>query len=165
MSENFTYLGATNLGPGPGSYLTNNAGYPDVDYTLGAPQCTGCPAGGLYTIIQQKWLALNAINTLEVWTDWRRLPYTETGATKLYNSGGAPLNAPTTNFVYGDGGAFTSTGLTSYGPARSVAPQITPADQIPVRYLYPQTEYNYNSANVGAQGTITRYSRVFWDLN
>ncbi len=158
----FTGASASTLGPGANTYLTNNASYPDVDYT-GVPQCVGCPAGGLFTILQQKWFALNGINTLEIWTDWRRVPYTDV-ATKLYNGGG---NAPTTNFVYGDGGGFSggpsSPGI---GPFRSVAPQITPADQIPVRYLYPQTEYNYNTANVAAEGTVGRYTpRVFWDLN
>jgi len=155
MQENFSYLGVT-----IGNYIVNNTSFPDVDYNTGVPQCLGCPGGGLFTILQQKWFALNAINTLEVWTDWRRVPYTETGATKLFNGGGTPLNAPTTNFVYGDGGGFPTP-----GPFRSVSPQITPADQIPVRYLYPQTEYNYNAANVGGEGTITRYSRIFWDLN
>ena len=130
--------------------------YPDVDYDLGVPQGVGGPGGGLYTILQQKWFALNAINTLEVWTDWRRVPYSEV-ATKILSSG---ATAPTTNFVYGDGGGFPTP-----GPFRSVAPQIQPSDNIPVRYLYPQTEYNYNTANAAAEGTVTRYSRIFWDLN
>lgn len=35
---------------------------------------------------------------------------------------------------------------------------------IPVRLLYPQAEYNYNAANVGAEGTISaQTSTVFWD--
>ena len=67
--------------------------------------------------------------------------------------------APSDKVVYGDGAGYVP------GPARSVSPQIQPSDNIPVRYLYPQTEYNYNTANVAAEGTVTRYSRVFWDLN
>lgn len=36
---------------------------------------------------------------------------------------------------------------------------------IPKRYLYPQSEYNVNATNVGAQGTINPLtSGVFWDL-
>lgn len=31
------------------------------------------PVGGLFTIITQKWFALNGLNPLEVWTDYRRL--------------------------------------------------------------------------------------------
>ena len=110
----------------------------------------------MFTILSQKWFALNAINTLEIWTDYRRVPYTEV-ATNLISTS-APNDAPTDHFVYGDGGAFDA------GPTISVSPQNT-STKIPVRYLYPQTEYNYNAANVGAQGTITRYSRIFWDLN
>lgn len=35
---------------------------------------------------------------------------------------------------------------------------------VPVRLLYPQAEYNYNAANVAAQGTINaQTSKVFWD--
>ncbi|MBC8051557.1 MAG: SusD/RagB family nutrient-binding outer membrane lipoprotein [Sphingobacteriaceae bacterium] len=35
---------------------------------------------------------------------------------------------------------------------------------IPVRLSYPQEEYNYNSANVAAQGSVnTQTSKVFWD--
>jgi hypothetical protein len=160
QQQSFSYLGATNLGPGAGSYLTINTTYPDVDYGTGLPQCLGCPGGGLYTILQQKWFALNGLSTLEIWTDWRRVAYTEV-ATKLYNGGG---NAPTDHFVYGDGGGYTGSGLANgIGPFRSISPQISPADQIPVRYLYPQTEYNYNGGNVPPG--ITRYSKVFWDVN
>lgn len=37
---------------------------------------------------------------------------------------------------------------------------------IPNRLLYPQNEYQYNSANVNAEGTIdAQTSRIFWDPN
>jgi hypothetical protein len=37
---------------------------------------------------------------------------------------------------------------------------------IPLRLLYPQNEYSYNSANVAAQGDINaQTSRIFWDPN
>lgn len=152
--ESFIYLGVPNALASAAAYRTFNATYPDVDYTAG-PIGAGGPSGGIYTILSQKWFALNATSTLEVWTDWRRVPYSEV-ATKLISNGAA---APTDKFVYGDGAGYIP------GPARSVSPQIQPSDNIPVRYLYPQTEYNYNTANVAAQGSITRYSRIFWDLN
>ncbi|NOT51535.1 MAG: SusD/RagB family nutrient-binding outer membrane lipoprotein [Chitinophagaceae bacterium] len=162
--ENFIYLGIP-AGTAPtavANYLSYNAGYPDVDYTTAAPIVSGGPVGGLFTILSQKWFALAGTSTLEVWTDWRRVPYTEV-ATNVQSIPGAG-DAPSTNFVYGDGGGYLGSGLSQGpGPFRSVSPQITPADKIPVRYLYPQTEYNYNAGNVPAG--ITRYSRVFWDLN
>lgn len=38
------------------------------------------------------------------------------------------------------------------------------SNQVPLRILYPQTEYNYNAANVGKEGTINaQSSRIFWD--
>lgn len=157
IQESFNYVSAGSAA----GYIAGNATYPDVDYN-GVAQGPGGPVGGLFTILSQKWFALNAINTLEVWTDWRRVPYSEVATKVLYNNS----NAPTTNFVYGDGGGYFGTsGSPGPGPFRSVSPQITAADNIPVRYLYPQSEYNYNTSNVAAQGTITRYSRVFWDLN
>ncbi len=147
--ESFSYMGV------PSSYSTymgNNAGYADVDAS--APSNSPAnpagtqPVGGLFTIISQKWFALNGINTLEVWSDYRRIGYNQVVTSSAIND----------RFVYGAGVGYDA------GPTISVAPQNT-ATKIPVRYLYPQTEYNYNTANVAAQGTIERYSRVFWDLN
>ena len=38
--------------------------------------------------------------------------------------------------------------------------------KVPVRLLYPQSEYNYNPDNVLSQGTISQFtSRIFWDIN
>jgi Starch-binding associating with outer membrane len=35
---------------------------------------------------------------------------------------------------------------------------------LPVRLLYPQTEYDYNASNVGAQGSVSQFtSKLFWD--
>ena len=149
IDESFIYVGAT----GSAAYISGNASYPDVDYN-GSAQGPGGPVGGLFTILSQKWFALNAINTLEVWTDYRRVPYSEV-ATKIIATG---ANAPSDHFVYGDGGGYDP------GPPISVSPQNT-STKIPVRYLYPQTEYNYNAANVNAEGVVDRYTRIFWDLN
>lgn len=158
INESFIFTGVPNPATAAATYIANNATYPDVDYN-GLPQGTGAPAGGLFTILSQKWFALNGYNSLEIWTDWRRVAYSEV-ATRL-RSGAA---APTSNFIYGDGGAYNGFGLSlGVGPFRSLSPQISPADNIPVRYLYPQSEYNYNAGNVPAG--ITRYSKVFWDVN
>jgi hypothetical protein len=76
-------------------------------------------------IVYQKYLALNGINHLEAWTDYRRL--------------GVPSNLA----------------LSIY-PGR--------AAQIPVRLLYPQSEYNFNAGNVSGEGTISQFtSFIFWD--
>ncbi len=157
IQESFRYVGssnpsstlANNAGAALAGYLAFNAGYPDVDITA-APIAPGYPAGGIATILSQKWFALNGINTLEVWTDYRRVPFSEVATL---------AGASTTHFTYGTAGGYTA------GPKISVAPQNT-STVIPVRYLYPQTEYNYNSANVGSQGVINQFSsRIFWDLN
>jgi len=148
IAESFRYIG----GGDPSTYLANNAGYSDVDVTAVSnspvnPAGTQ-PVGGLFTIISQKWFALNGVNTLEVWTDYRRLGYNEVVSASSVND----------RFVYGAGVGYDP------GPPISVAPQNT-STKIPVRYLYPQAEYNYNSANVAAEGSIDRYTKIFWDIN
>ncbi|WP_240163513.1 SusD/RagB family nutrient-binding outer membrane lipoprotein [Spirosoma taeanense] len=36
--------------------------------------------------------------------------------------------------------------------------------QIPIRLLYPQSEYNYNQTNVNAQGTVSQFTtKIFWE--
>ena len=148
ITESFNYVGAS----GAAGYITGNAGWADVDVnaTGSTPATPGVyPLGGIFTVLSQKWFALNAISTLEVWTDYRRVPYTEVRPTSTVND----------HFVYGAAVGYDP------GPPISVSPQNT-STKIPVRYLYPQTEYNYNAANVGAEGTVDPFtSRIFWDLN
>ena len=131
--ESFLFLGLTEADAD--DYLAYNEGYPDVDYA--APSIVaGQPGGGLYTILSQKWFALNMIAPYEVWTDYRR-----------------------TGMTYG-----VASGLTA-GPTLSIDPART-ATSIPVRLFYPQNEYNYNATNVGAEGTINVFTgRLFWDVN
>jgi hypothetical protein len=133
IRESFVWLGLTSAQAD--TYIANNAGYPDVDYN--APSIVpGQPGGGLFTILQQKWFALNMINPLEIWNDWRR-----------------------TDIVYGLAGTFDA------GPTISVDPGHD-ARGIPKRLFYPQNEYNYNAANVLNEGTINVWTnKIFWDLN
>lgn len=132
--ESFAWLGLTTTDVD--DYLAWNAGYPDVDYDAPA-LAPGLPAGGLYSILSQKWFSLNSIAPYEVWTDYRR-----------------------TGIVYGVGGGFTA------GPTISVDPGTPAGAKIPVRLFYPQNEYNYNAENVSGEGTINvTTSRIFWDLN
>lgn len=126
ITESFVWLGLT--ADQATTYITNNATYPDVDYDAAG--------GGLFTILSQKWFALNGIAPYEIWTDYRRTDY------EL----GTPVDFDP-------------------GPPISVDPGNTSTD-IPTRLFYPQNEYNYNAKNVGAEGTINVFtSKVFWDLN
>lgn len=109
-------------------YIARNAGKPDVDVTAAA--------NPIYTIVNQKWFALNAIATLEVWTDYRRTDI---------NYGG-----PQAGYLV--------------GPPRSVFNSTSLNSKIPVRLFYPQSEFLYNVANVPQN--IDRFnSRIFWDIN
>ena len=141
VTENFNFLGGfADPATSANTYITGNAGYPDVDYTAG-PLAAGLPGGGLYTILQQKWFALNGIAPYEIWTDFRR-----------------------TDIAYGKAGQFPAPApYVGDGPPISVSPANT-TTKVPTRLLYPQTEYNYNAANVLAEGNVDRYGKPFWDL-
>ena len=69
-----TYLGVPNPTTALADYLAFNSGYPDVDYTAG-PLAAGYPAGGIATILSQKWFALNGNSSVEAWTEYRRTGY------------------------------------------------------------------------------------------
>jgi hypothetical protein len=148
ITESFVWLGLT---PAAASaYITGNAGYVDVDILApGSQPGTAYPiapgAGtpnaaskSVYTIVSQKWFALNGIAPFEVYSDYRRW-----------------------NVRYG-----IETGYTE-GPSLSIFPgKPASVNSIPNRLLYPQSEYNFNAANVGAQGLVNAFtSRVFWDIN
>lgn len=141
VTESFTSLGLT--AAQATSYMNGNAGYADVDYTA-PPLHAGQPGGGLFTIISQKWFALNAIAPYEVWSDYRRVN----------------MSATVDHFVYGKAVDYEP------GPPLSVSPGLPPSvTMIPNRLLYVQAEYNYNAANVSAQGTINPFtSHIFWDI-
>ncbi len=139
IRESFTSLGLTTTQAT--NYINGNAGYADVDYTAVAGGAVGNNVdGGLYTIIAQKWFALNGIAPFEVWSDYRR-----------------------TDITYGEGVSYDQTG--TGGWATSLSTLSGAASTIPVRLFYPQSEYSFNEANVNTQGTISVFtSKVFWDL-
>lgn len=113
VQQNFTYLGA---GDATGYLAANVISSWDL-----APD-------KMVLIMTQKWAAMNGINDIESWSDYRRL--------------NIPADIPISN-----------------NPAASIR-------QVPVRMLYPQSEYNYNPDNVLAQGAISQFtSRIFWDVN
>ena len=57
---------------------------------------------------------------------------------------------------------YRRTGFPSNIPVTKAA---NPGPNIPVRFRYPQNEYNYNPGNVAAEGTISPFtSNIFWDL-
>lgn len=137
IDESFIWLGLT--ATAAANYRAFNTGYSDVDYAVSTNK--------IWTIIMQKWFALNSIATYEVWTDYRRININGQGhfVTGGNGFGGTPIGFPE-------------------GPPISVWPANT-SDEIPVRLLYPQAEYNYNAANVAAEGNINQFtSRIFWDI-
>lgn len=117
ITESFTSLGLT--AANATSYINNNATYSDVDIAgVAGEYVPGTPGGGMYTIMSQKWFALNSIATLEVWTDYRR-----------------------TDIPYGVSSDFTQ------GPPLSVSPGVS-TTKLPIRLFYPQSEASYNAANL-----------------
>lgn len=141
VTQNFVYLdpnaGATATPEGDQAIDASDAGV----YLDGVTGLLSTPDPGymqyvnwaaatdkIQLIITQKWAALNSINWVEAWTDYRRTGF------------------PPTNIL----------GL-SHAPTH-VQPQI------PVRYLYPQSELSANAANVPALSTTDLFnSPPFWD--
>ena len=114
VQQNFTYLGA-------GSASDYLAASSVSSWDLATTD-------KITLIMTQKWAAMNGINDIESWSDYRRL--------------NIPSDIPISN-----------------NPAATVR-------KVPVRMLYPQSEYNYNPDNVLAQGAISQFtSRIFWDVD
>jgi len=89
----------------------------------------------LEAIITQKYIALNFVNGFEAWQEYKR-----------------------TGFPRISGTAATTT----FASSASVA---TTPDRLPVRSLYPTTEYNLNP-NVPPAASINPFtSKIFWDIN
>ncbi|KIO77003.1 hypothetical protein TH53_11570 [Pedobacter lusitanus] len=88
----------------------------------------------LEAIITQKYIASNTINSFEAWSDFRRTTYP-----KIQANGSA-----TTTFV-------------------SISSASSRPDKLPVRDIYPQTEYNLNPNTPQINNAFS--SPIFWDLN
>jgi hypothetical protein len=88
----------------------------------------------LEAIITQKYIALNFIHGHEAWSEFRRTGYPAVSGTDA-----------TTTFA-------------------SALSQSSRADRLPVRLIYPTSEYTYNPNNAPAD--INPFtSRIFWDAN
>lgn len=131
IRESFVFLGLTSAQAD--TYIANNATYPDVDYN-GVPQGPGLPAGGIFTILSQKWFALNGIAPYEIWTDYRR-----------------------TDIVYGEGGGFEP------GPSLSIFPGAETRIPVRLFYPQSEYSFNEaNVQTQGTIDVFT--SKVFWDV-
>lgn len=86
-------------------------------------------------IITQKYIALNFIHGNEAWSEFRR-----TGFPKITNG--------------------SSDGMLTFASAQSAS---TRSDKLPVRVLYPDSEYQLNPANVPS-GVNQFTNLIFWQL-
>lgn len=119
VRESFKWLNVPNATSEANNYLQNiiSANWANAGATV---------ASQTRFIVYQKYLSLVGINSLEAWSDYRRL--------------GVPVNIPL-----------------SVDPGRV-------GTGLPVRLLYPTTEFAVNAANVNAEGSINQFSsRIFWD--
>lgn len=88
-------------------------------------------------ILLQKWIAFTHVNGLEQWSDYRKANTTTLGPALAFTTAGIPSSPYTT--------------------ASTTNPE-------PVRYLYPQGEFDNNGNNV-PQGINRFTSKIFWDVN
>ncbi|MBK0379917.1 SusD/RagB family nutrient-binding outer membrane lipoprotein [Mucilaginibacter segetis] len=91
----------------------------------------------LEAIITQKWIAMNYITSYEGWADFRRTTYPKSDPVPAGHA------------------------ATSIASLQSISPR---ADKLPVRVLYPASEYAVNGTNAPS-GIDAFTSRIFWDLN
>ena len=75
----------------------------------------------------QKWAALNGIDWVAAYDDYRRTGFPTSDILGISHSGTHVQN------------------------------------EIPVRYLYPQSEYNTNASNIPAVTGNYQFTPVFWD--
>ncbi|HEY5461844.1 MAG TPA: SusD/RagB family nutrient-binding outer membrane lipoprotein [Hanamia sp.] len=128
ITASFEYL---NIGGNPDTYAMayyNQIGVANVSWPLTTAQ-------QIQTIITQKWAALNGINNMEAWNDWRR----------TFNSG--------TNSGY-------PAAPLSQSP--SLSPSVT---HMPFRFYYPLEEPNTNNAawlQAGGDKVDPFTSKIFW---
>lgn len=87
----------------------------------------------LEAIITQKYIASNILNANEAWNEFRRTGYPAISG-----------SAPRSTFV-------------------SVLSQSTRADKLPVRLIYPQSEYNLNANTPKIEDAYS--NPIFWDKN
>jgi hypothetical protein len=131
-------------------FLGDNAADADSYYQAGAADANVSIAGavanpvsstsnvdktpGMQALLTQKWIALNSVNWFQAYTDFRRSGF------PLYNPAGTGYFGPShaQTHVTHNGGVY-----------------------IPYRFLYPQSEFDTNGANV--PGGITPYIPIFWD--
>lgn len=114
VEQNYVYLGDN--AADADAYIAAAAGNANVDYATGGEQA----------IITQKWIALNGVNWMEAYTDYRRTGF------------------PTSSVL---------------GISHAVD-HVKP--EIPLRFLYPQSEINANGKNVPALPNA-QYTPIFWD--
>jgi hypothetical protein len=131
ISESFRYLGVPSYQSAFATYYAQGAGNTKIDYS------TAATALAKQTIIlQQKWAALNSINSLESYNDYRKFDYLHTGSAPYPGPLG---NTPLTASPYFD------------------------VNKIPIRWKYPTSEYSRNPDNVSAEGTIDhQVSKIWW---
>ena len=127
VTQNYVYLAKGNE-----NVISDPVGDATFYYTQGielADWSASTAPDHLPTILTQKWAAMNGVNWVEAYTDWRRTGFPDASILGI-----------------------------SHAPDH-----LQP--NIPIRYLYPQSEYNTNGKNVPALGSGSQFSvPVFWDV-
>lgn len=137
ITASFRYLekDVTNSVPSDQNPVTDFANYKSANTSsyLVNYDVATTDAQRLEAIITQKYLALNYIHGHEAWAEYRRTGYP------------------------------SISGTVASSTFASILSQSSRADKLPVRLLYPQSEYNLNQNTPSGLNPFT--SRIFWDAN
>lgn len=139
MQETFVWLNVTTVNNVVNTPVANFNSYYDAQVTLTNKNVdwdlNTTAADKIRLVMFQKYLAMNGIGALQVWTDFRR-----------YTSGQPQVDPDPAKYASGNPGTASFPYLDlSMNPGRS-------SQVIPVRMLYPQRELELNTANVPTVG-------------
>ncbi len=138
ISQSFVFLKVPNAKAAAQSYIENTF---FANWTAWQEYKGSSVADLVDLIVIQKYIANTGIDPLESWSDERRLHMLE-----LLSDEDTPLG-----FSIDEGASYISANPSKISPT------------IPIRLLYPQTEYTTNNANVSAQGNVDQFgSKIFW---
>ncbi|TDW99138.1 SusD/RagB family nutrient-binding outer membrane lipoprotein [Dinghuibacter silviterrae] len=133
ITESFEYLGGVYSGSGSASTATAAAQAYYGQTGVQDVSWSGTTNQKIRAIIMQKWIAWAVLNPMISWNDYRRFQdMTNPDGTTGWPD--VPLSQDPNN----------------------------KATHLPYRVLYPNSEYQLNATNVGAQGTVTADSKIFW---
>jgi len=104
IEQNYIYLGDNQADAD--AYYASGSGDPNVSYTyassnpIDGSKVNADPTPGLQAVMTQKWIALNGINWMQAWTDFRRTQFPLSTVLSISHANAHVKNAIPYRFLY-----------------------------------------------------------------